>query len=52
VGSGFLGPLGGGAIANNHHRANEFIALLREVVKRQFRIISIWQHHRASVRVG
>src|SRR5687768_15536532 len=38
---GFLGALGGGAIAYDHHWTDEFIALLRGVIERQLRVVRI-----------
>jgi hypothetical protein len=43
MGGGFLGALGRGAILKEHQRADEFIAILHGVGKRQLGFVSIRQ---------
>jgi hypothetical protein len=41
VGVGFLCPLDGGAILQEHQRADDFIAMLRRVVERELGVVNI-----------
>jgi uncharacterized cupin superfamily protein len=41
VSVGFLGPLDGSAILEEHQRADEFIAMLRRVIERELGVVNI-----------
>jgi len=48
VGVGFLGPLAGGTLLQEHQWADEFIALLHHVVEGQLGVVNVCTSHHSG----